>query len=92
MFCGQGNNLGVVTFQVLTASSMKFRVFWDVAPCSQVEVDRRLRVAYCLHRPDDGSGTHLYIPEDSKLHFEGWSSLLCITSIGLVNINLDSLP
>jgi hypothetical protein len=26
-------------FQVLTARSMKFRVFWDVAPCSHVEAD-----------------------------------------------------
>jgi hypothetical protein len=27
-----------VRFQVLKAASMKFRVFWDVAPCSHVEV------------------------------------------------------
>jgi hypothetical protein len=26
-----------VRFQVLTATSVKFRVFWDVAPCSLVE-------------------------------------------------------
>jgi hypothetical protein len=26
-------------FQVLAAASMKFRVFWDVLPCSSVEVD-----------------------------------------------------
>jgi hypothetical protein len=38
-----------VRFQVLTAASVKFRVFWDVALCSYVEVDRRFRVAYCLH-------------------------------------------
>jgi hypothetical protein len=25
---------------------MKFRVFWDVAPCSDVEVDRSFRGAY----------------------------------------------
>jgi hypothetical protein len=44
-----------VRFQVLTAASMKFRVFWDVATCSHVEVDRRFRGAYCLHhhRPDN---------------------------------------
>jgi hypothetical protein len=33
-------------------------VFWDVAPCSHVEVDRRFRGAYCLHHQggdrDDG--------------------------------------
>jgi hypothetical protein len=28
---------------------MKFRVFWDVAPCSQVDIDRRFRVAYFLY-------------------------------------------
>jgi hypothetical protein len=27
---------------------MKFRVFWDVAPCSHVEVDRHFRGAYCI--------------------------------------------
>jgi hypothetical protein len=33
-------------------SILKFRVFWDIAPCSHFEVDRRFRVAYCLHRCD----------------------------------------
>jgi hypothetical protein len=28
-------------FQVPTAASMEFRAFWDVVPCSHVEVDRR---------------------------------------------------
>jgi len=42
-----------VRFQVLTASSMMFRVFWDVAPCSHIEVDLRFRGAYCLHRQGD---------------------------------------
>jgi hypothetical protein len=28
-----------VKFQVLMAASMEFKVFWDVAPCSQVDVD-----------------------------------------------------
>jgi hypothetical protein len=59
----------------------KFRVFWDIAPCSHVEVDRRFGGAYCLHhRPDDGrrhtsetsvnfnATTLRYISEDSKLH------------------------
>jgi hypothetical protein len=40
--------------------NFKFRVFYDVAPCSHVEVDRRLRCAYCLHRPGDGGSTHLW--------------------------------
>jgi hypothetical protein len=40
---------------------MKMTVFWDVSPCSLVEVYRRFRGAYCLHhqgahhhRLDDG--------------------------------------
>jgi hypothetical protein len=39
---------------------MKLRVFWDVAPCSHIEVDQRFRGAYCLrHRRDDGDIMHL---------------------------------
>jgi hypothetical protein len=30
--------------------TLKFRVFWDVAPCSHVEADRRFRGAYCVLR------------------------------------------
>jgi hypothetical protein len=30
-----------------------YRVFWDVVPCSHVEVDRRFRGAYCLHHQSD---------------------------------------
>jgi hypothetical protein len=41
-----------VRFQVLMAASMKFRDFWEVEPCGHVEVDRRFRVAYCLHHQD----------------------------------------
>jgi hypothetical protein len=55
------------------AANMKFRVFWDVLPCSQVDVDRQLitlmKEAVCT------SGTSVsiylttwqYIPEDTKL-------------------------
>jgi hypothetical protein len=50
-----------VRFQVLTAASMKFRVFWDVAPCSHVEVYWSFRGAYCIHHQgDDGRSTHLW--------------------------------
>jgi hypothetical protein len=28
---------------------LKMTVFWDVAPCSMVEIDRRFGGAYCLH-------------------------------------------
>jgi hypothetical protein len=49
-------------FQVLTAASVKFAVFWDTAPCSLVEVDRRFRGEYYLyHEGDDNSdSTHLW--------------------------------
>jgi hypothetical protein len=34
-------------------------IFWDVAPCSLVEIDRRFRGAYCLHHQGDvGPHTH----------------------------------
>jgi hypothetical protein len=32
---------------------MTFRVFYDVAPCSHVEVDRRFRGTYFLHHQGD---------------------------------------
>jgi hypothetical protein len=49
-----------VRFQVLMAVSMKMIAFWDIAPCSLVEIYRCLRVAYWLHlRPDNGDGTHI---------------------------------
>jgi hypothetical protein len=50
-----------VRFQVLTATSMKMTVFWDVAPCSLVQAGRRLRGTYC-------QTTWCNIPEDSHLH------------------------
>jgi hypothetical protein len=44
-----------VIFQILTAASMKMTVFWNVAPCSLVEIDRRFRDSYCLHHQGDPS-------------------------------------
>jgi hypothetical protein len=42
---------------------LKMTVFWDVAPCSLVEIARCFRDAYCLHHqddcPDDGGSKHL---------------------------------
>jgi hypothetical protein len=42
--------------QVLTAASMRFRILWDVAPCtsSHVEVERHYR------GPDDEDSTYLW--------------------------------
>jgi hypothetical protein len=36
---------------------VKISIFWDVAPCSIVEVDRRFRGAYCLHHQGDEAGS-----------------------------------
>jgi hypothetical protein len=38
-----------VRFQVLTATSMKMAVYWNVSPCSLVEAYRRFTGACCLH-------------------------------------------
>jgi hypothetical protein len=38
-----------VGFQVLTAASMNITAFWNIAPCSVVEVARRFRGMHCLH-------------------------------------------
>jgi hypothetical protein len=36
-----------------TYTIMKTTVFWDVLPCSLVEIYQRLRGAYCLHHQDN---------------------------------------
>jgi hypothetical protein len=62
---------------------IKFRVFWEVLPCSHLDVDRRFRGACFLHlqgdefqmeaaRPSETSVdiefiSQQYIPEDSEL-------------------------
>jgi hypothetical protein len=38
---------------------MKMTAFWDIAPCSLIDVYRRFRGAYCRDRPDDGDSRHL---------------------------------
>jgi hypothetical protein len=54
----------LVRFQVLTAASMKMTAFWNTAPCSLVEVDRRFRGAYCLHQGT--SETFVYFNETTR--------------------------
>jgi hypothetical protein len=41
-----------MTFYTQLNSSFKMTVFWDVAPCSLVEVYRRFRGACCLWKPE----------------------------------------
>jgi hypothetical protein len=50
----------LMRFQVLTATSMKMTVFWDVAPCSLVATDRRFRGVHCLHHQGDEYKVHHY--------------------------------
>jgi hypothetical protein len=38
---------------------MKMTAFWDVTPCSLVEVDRRFRGVYCFYHCPDGGGRKL---------------------------------
>jgi hypothetical protein len=42
-----------VRFEVLTAATIKMVVFWVVAPCNLVEVNKRFRGAYYLHHKGD---------------------------------------
>jgi hypothetical protein len=39
-------------------------VFWDVVPCTLLEINQHSRDAYCLRNQDDDRN----IPEDSHLH------------------------
>jgi hypothetical protein len=68
-------------FQVLMVASMKFGVFWDVAPCSQVEVDLMME-AVCTSEMSVNFNltTWRYIPKDSKLHY------VCIVSLFVVYV------
>jgi hypothetical protein len=61
MILAVNNDYFLVRFQVLTAASMEFRVFWDILPYSQIDADIDLT-------------TWLYIPEDSERLFP-WSAL-----------------
>jgi hypothetical protein len=56
-FCAHGNETsGAVIKPVVSLAKMT--VFWDVAPCSLVQIDRRFRGAYCLlHQGDKLSET-----------------------------------
>jgi hypothetical protein len=41
-------DLKLVRFQVRKVANMNMTAFWDIVPCSLVEVYRRFRGAYCL--------------------------------------------
>jgi hypothetical protein len=41
-------------------SVTKVIAFWDIAPCSLLEIDRLFRGAYCICHRSDGSSAHLW--------------------------------
>jgi hypothetical protein len=41
-----------VRYHVLSAAVKKFTTLLDIVPCSQLEIDRRFRGAYCLNHQD----------------------------------------
>jgi hypothetical protein len=49
----------MMTFEVLTAKSVKMAVFSDAVLYGLVDVDRRFRGAYCPYHPDDGGSKHI---------------------------------
>jgi hypothetical protein len=51
--CGIKNNVIMVPFQFITATITKIVVFWDVAPCSLVQIDGRFRGIYYLRDQGD---------------------------------------
>jgi hypothetical protein len=63
----------LVRFQVLTVASMKVTVFWDVAPCSLLEVYRRFKGAsWSRFFPLTLSSLHVF---DNSFNFESHISL-----------------
>jgi hypothetical protein len=55
------NTYHEVRFQVLAETNMKMIVFWDVGPCSLVEVYRRFRGTCCLQHRATSQKTAIYI-------------------------------
>jgi hypothetical protein len=47
---------------------MKMRPFWDVAPCSLIEIDRRFRDAYCLHHQGNNDASLKRLYTSTRLH------------------------
>jgi hypothetical protein len=67
----------VLDFEVLEVVTMKSTIFWDVTACSLVEVCKRFRGKYCVHRVSQASNKHteplilclLFNPEDGRSTF-----------------------
>jgi hypothetical protein len=78
------NNFVTVRFQVLTVANIKMTVFWEVAPCSLIEIERRFRGAYCLHRQGDVSSQLVNSSGQSPVPHFGDLDLWRISGTGTV--------
>jgi hypothetical protein len=86
-------------FQVLTATSMKMAVIWDVAPCSLVGIDRPFRLACCLHHQgddllDDGGSKLLrnvvqYLPDYRMQHPRRYPHITRVSQMKTVKFFLN---
>jgi hypothetical protein len=58
----------------LIIQTLKIRGFWNIAPCSTVEVERRFRVAYYIHHQDDDDGGSISL-WNVGVHQRGYTAL-----------------
>jgi hypothetical protein len=67
----------LVRFHAVTATSMNMTAFWDMASCSLVEVDQRLRGGYwSYHRPDDGGSNVSTFQLSVQFYVSTWRNVI----------------
>jgi hypothetical protein len=81
--------------QVLTAARMKMSVFWDVAPCNLIDIDRRFRGTYCLHHyhTDDRGGKLLrnmkhQFSDVSRVEFRVLTNVSANIAVAIIKVNV----
>jgi hypothetical protein len=55
---------------------MKITAFWDIPPCSLVEVDGRFRGAFCFYHQGDEVNRCLHFQKKANAHCAKFYSLL----------------
>jgi hypothetical protein len=50
-----------VRLELLTVSTVKISVFWDVDPCSLIDCDQHFRGTCCLHLEDRSSALKMEV-------------------------------